>query len=151
MAIGNIVCRSGVGPTSTIALFITHGLGVGAAPVSTKVGGDDAWLRKRRKDQQAILEAKRQEKLEASQLLRRQIEEAVNPSSLPVSQLEKVIVAEKKAALPTLQIDLQALERELSVLQNELKMRAQEMRRLREEDDIQAIMAALNHPFQTRH
>lgn len=32
MAIGNIVCRGGVGPTATIALFVTHGLGVGSAP-----------------------------------------------------------------------------------------------------------------------
>lgn len=35
MAIANIVCRSGVGPSSAIKFFVTHGLGVGAAaPVS---------------------------------------------------------------------------------------------------------------------
>jgi len=37
MAVSNIVLRGGVGPTSTIPLFVTHGLFAGSAPASTSI------------------------------------------------------------------------------------------------------------------
>lgn len=43
MSVSNIVCRSGVGPTATIALFVTHGLGIGTvtppSPETNSIGG----------------------------------------------------------------------------------------------------------------
>lgn len=152
MSVGNIVCRSGVGPKATKALFVTHGLGVGAAVIVTKTGGDDAWYRKKLKEQQVILEVRRQEKLEAAQLLRRQLEEAAYPETeKPISKKEKRIIEGKRAEIPELKIDLELLEKELLLLQREVELQAIEARRLREEDDIQAIMLALNYPFETRH
>lgn len=140
------------GFSSTVNFAVTLGYDQGPAATG-KVGGDDAGYRKHLKRQNEILREREAEKLEARQELRRQIDEAVNPPK-PIEELtrkEKKQVKAKQAELPDLEINLAILESELRALGTALTLQAIEAKRLRDEDDMEAILLALNAPFQTRH
>lgn len=140
------------GFSATVNFAVT--LGYGQGPASTgKVGGDDAGYRKHLKRQNEILREREAEKLEARQELRRQINEVLNPPK-PIEGLtskEKKQVKARQAELPDLEINLAILESELRALGTALQLQAIETRRLKDEADLEAILLAMNAPFQTRH
>lgn len=140
----------GFGSYGSVSLAVVLGYGAGTTPTPTIIGGDDAW-RKHHKRQNQILREREAAKLEARQELRRQIDEALNPPVEQLTRKEKKQVEAQKAQLPELTLNLELLESELRLLQTELQLHAIETKRLRDEDDIQAILLALNAPFQTRH
>lgn len=135
MAVSNIVLRSGVGPTATIPLFVTHGLSVGAAP-SPNNDTHDNWLDYHRRQQE-----KRRKKL------KKQYEKvADNPV---VQEIVRPFVAEsvREEVRPQFyQINIDALENDtvaLRSLLNEIEAVLTKRRLDKEDEDLLVYIASI--------
>lgn len=161
MAIGNIVCRSGVGPTATIALFITHGFGVGSS-ISTVDTHDGFRKKKPHVSDEEIkrvgeeLRRKEAEKLAYAQELRKQLMEVMNPSPELVEEAKEVLTPVEFIEITNdrreqIQELLAKAENELQFVQLQQKAHEIALRQAKDEEDIRIIMMALSAPFQTIH
>lgn len=150
MAISNIVLRSGVGPTATIALFVTHGLGSGAAVVTTDTH-DGFKKKKPRVDDEELarigreLRAKEQERLAEKELLRQQLQTAIRGEEIPETVAIKPLtfIPYDNSEIELLQRQLKETEMALSAIHEEIRRNAIRARQARDEHEIQIILQAL--------
>lgn len=144
----------GFGAYSTINLAVTLGYGSGAVPVVAVDTHDypDHWRKKLKRQQQAVAAREKEKRAQATDL-RRLIEQAANPP-VPFQNLprhEKKALKAQQAHIPDWQGQLELIENEIRLLVAEIQLQAMVANKRREEDDIQAILLALNASFQTKH
>lgn len=116
------------------------------------------YSRKQLKQLNNKLKERERLKLEAKNILRQQIETVIHGDKKQLREAVETIREELpelgikqniqlRNIIPVLQQEMQKIESELSALNEELVRYAIEAKRLREEDDIKAIMLAINAPF----
>lgn len=168
MTVGAIVCRGGVGPKATIGLFVTHGLLPGAAPAPTPKDTHDGFPKKKHAATDhsrlnKILAEREQRKLQAQNDLRKQLdrlfgraeEEALENNAAPETtartvqkRTDKIRATEQK--LLALEQEIQLIQQEIRLNDEMMRLAAIESRRMKDEQDIQVILALLNIDLQQK-
>lgn len=124
MAIGNIVCRSGVGPTATIPLFVTHGLGAGVEPPGAP--SDGGWITRHVEDYHKRKRRLKDEVNEKQELLA-QIQAAMEPQ---LAQEQKQQASTKSRAQFYPSLELQEQLKQISLLNMQLQGLSQQLAQL---------------------
>lgn len=150
MTIAHIVLRSGMGPQSSIALFVTHGLATGAAPPPVVGDTHDGFKKKHEVDHKKlnkILTEREKQKLEAQQKLRRQLDKAAYGEEPEIEENE--IIVQPNA--PVLENRIEQITQEIVQLQQQiqfyeeaLRLEAIQARRDKDEHEIELILNLLN-------
>jgi hypothetical protein len=148
----------GFGSFSTINLAVSLGYASGVSTADTHDGGSKKRKYYSLKEISKLnqrLERIERDKLASRQALRSQIEKLVRNE--PIAEIiqevalpKNIEVKHREDILPILQKRLSKLEASLPALYEEMRQAAIEARRLRDEDDMKAILLALEYPYQQK-
>lgn len=171
MTVSNLVLRSGVGPTATIALFVTHGLGVGSNPPPVVTGDthdlplrkeDFKRYREKLKSEKARLARQEAEKLAKASSIRREIDKILHPvaETAPISEVSQPkqytgpvlpainyeLTRKQKKAVEAMQRQINGLLAEAELIGHEQRLIKQAQRAAQDAEDMHIISLLMNAP-----